>query len=443
MRKTLLAAAAGALLAGSGWAQGPAAPATPPVRIGSPVPAGPEFAPSTPLPPPQSAEPPPAVEGLGLPGVVVSPPGGVIPPSNVLPGVRPPAPVAGPPEEIPPGPRVWVTAEYLLWRSKGGLLPALITDVVGPTPYPLAAYPLSDDRINGALQSGVRLTAGYWLDKPFGTGVEGRFIDFFGQDGTNLYAGPPARFLSRPFWDALGNRPALFQLSTPDGVTRGAAEVRTGFDSWGLEANMLRRGPAMIGNEFHWVLGARYWTLGEDLTVAGGSQTGALRAGSFDSFTTRNQFFGPQVGGRWHWIRNGLDINLGLTFAGGVMHQDVNVQGGSVAVLPSGARVDRPGGFLALVSNSGDHTRNKFAMLRDLSLGVGYCLTDHVTLRLGYDLLWVSGVVRPGEQADLLINPTLLPFSGVGPTAPLKPGFRFNDETFWMHGITLGVTVQF
>jgi hypothetical protein len=149
------------------------------------------------------------------------------------------------------------------------------------------------------------------------------------------------------------------------------------------------------------------------------------------------------VGGLWYWGRNNLNIDLGLRLALGAMTEDVSIRGGSAALLPTGAVVGRDGGFLALATNSGDHSRTKLALLRNFSVGVSYSIHEYCSIRLGYDVLWVSGVVRPGEQADLLINPTLLPFSATPPTGPRLPGFRFNDEVFWMHGVSLGVTFQF
>ena len=44
---------------------------------------------------------------------------------------------------------------------------------------------------------------------------------------------------------------------------------------------------------------------------------------------------------------------------------------------------------------------------------------------------------------DLGVNPNLLPFSGVAPTGPARPSFHFNGEEFWMHGINVGLSVQF
>ncbi|HKA07622.1 MAG TPA: BBP7 family outer membrane beta-barrel protein, partial [Gemmataceae bacterium] len=203
------------------------------------------------------------------------------------------------------------------------------------------------------------------------------------------------------------------------------------------------RGPAMIGEEMHWIVGVRYFGLEESLAVESMTQGGGMRVGTFDSFATRNQFYGGQFGGRWSLTRDNFTIDLILKLAVGGMGQEVVVQGGSSAVMGSGARVDRPGGLLALQSNIGDYDRVKFVIIRDTQLNVNYCLTENISLRLGYTFMWVSNVVRPGEHVDMGINPSLLPFSGAAPQGPIRPTFKYDGDVFWMHGINVGVTIRF
>jgi hypothetical protein len=210
-----------------------------------------------------------------------------------------------------------------------------------------------------------------------------------------------------------------------------------------LELNYMPRGPAMFGEEMHWILGVRYWSLEESLLVHGASGANGLQVSGFDAFTTRNRFYGPQVGGNWHWDRGRFAIDLNLKMSIGGMSQETGIDGGSTAVLASGARIDRPGGLLALPSNTGDFSRTKLAWLRDWSLAVGYRVTDNVQLRLGYEFFWLSSVLRPGQQIDLAVNPTLMPFNPGPVSGPIRPGYRPDGETFWMHGISLGVAVQF
>jgi len=362
-------------------------------------------------------------------------------------GVRPPMPVSGPPIEVPPGPMFWAGADALFWRVKGGLVSPLVVGVYTSANPPLPAdprmaFPVSDDRINGDVQSGFRLRAGMWLDKPHGTGVEVTFTDFLHESDRNYFVGNSNVILARPFVDVVQRSPALFQLSNPTGGVQGIAAVATTFDSDGFELNMLRRGPAMIGEEMHWILGLRYWSLEESLAVETAAQTSALRLSAFDSFATRNRFFGPQVGGNWHWDRGRLSIDLSAKLAVGAIWEESSIDGGSTAMSPSGARLDRSGGLLALRSNIGDDDRTKLAVMRDTSLSLGYCIADNVQLRLGYDFMWVSNVIRPGQQIDLGVNPSYLPFSPT-PSGTPRPWHKFDGEIFYMHGFSLGLAVQF
>jgi hypothetical protein len=356
-------------------------------------------------------------------------------------------PVAGATIEVPPGPMFWAGADALFWRAKGGLVPPLVVGVYTSADPPLPAdprmaFPVSDSRINGDLKSGYRFAAGMWLDKPHGTGIEAVYTAFLSTQDTSAFVGGSNVILARPFVDVVRRDPALFRLSDPAGI-QGVALVHSTFDSDGLELNVLRRGPAMFGEEMHWILGARYWSLEEDLTIGAGSRAGGLSVGRFDAFATRNRFVGPQVGGNWHWDRGRLGVDLTMKWAVGEMSQETTIAGGSTALLASGARIDRPGGLLALASNIGDHDRMRLAWVRDVALNVGYRVTDHVQLRLGYQFLWVSSVLRPGQQIDQGVNPTLMPFNP-GPVSGVpRPWYRPDGEMFWMHGFNLGVAVQF
>ena len=362
-------------------------------------------------------------------------------------GVRPPMPVTGAPIEVPCGPMFWAGAEALFWRAKGGLVPPLVVGVYTSANPPLPAdprlaFPVSDNRINGDLKSGYRLYGGIWLDKPHGTGIEAVYTAFLSSDNTNGFVGGSNVVLARPFVDVVRRDPALMRLSDPAGL-QGLALVHSTFDSHSLELNMLRRGPAMIGEEFHFILGARYWSLEESLVIGSGSRAGGLTVTGFDAFATRNRFLGPQVGGNWRWDRGRLGIDLTFKWSIGGMQQETAIAGASSAVLASGARIDRSGNLLALASNIGDHERTKLVWLRDTALNVSYRVSDHVQLRLGYQLLWVSSVLRPGQQIDLGVNPTLLPFNPGPVSGVIRPWYQPDGEMFWMHGFNLGVAVQF
>jgi hypothetical protein len=112
-----------------------------------------------------------------------------------------------------------------------------------------------------------------------------------------------------------------------------------------------------------------------------------------------------------------------------------------------GATQNFPGGYLALPSNSGDHSRNTFAVVPEAGVKVGYRLTPQATLYVGYALLYASSVVRPGEQIDRNINPTQsVAYGGDPPAKPLgprQPTFSFNTTDFWAQSLSLGVVYRF
>jgi hypothetical protein len=432
----------GLLLAGTTAAQPPVT-LGPPVVLGPPVPgAAPLPLPSrTELPPP--AAPPPAEFGVGIP---VSPP--VRPPAPVygpaFPEVRPPMPVSGAPVEEPPDPRFWVSLHYILWRARGDDVPPLLAvSIPGATVQPQAAI-VSDGEVNHGPHNGVRLAVGYWLTQPQIWGVEASYWWMNQEVDETFYSAPIGRVLSRPFVDARTGQPTLFQLSTADGTTSALARVQTSFDTDGLELNLLRRATPFMGTQMHWVMGLRYWGLREDLTVETTARSSApvFESAVFDRFATLNRFFGAQVGTRVVFDMGKLSVVLTTRTALGAMYQEADISGGS-SFATAAARESRPGGFLALAGNSGEHSRTTFALLGDLSLSLNYRLTDNVTLGCGYNLLLVNNVVRPGGQISPLVNPSLLPFSGTAPTTPVQPTFDFVGKQFWMHGINVGMVVRF
>ena len=102
---------------------------------------------------------------------------------------------------------------------------------------------------------------------------------------------------------------------------------------------------------------------------------------------------------------------------------------------------EAPGGLLALPSNIGRFSRDRFGLIPEVNLNVGYQLTDHLRLFVGYDILYWSNVVRPGDQISRSINPTQqLGGTLMGVAAPLP---QFHTTDFWAQGVSLGLDLQF
>ena len=104
-----------------------------------------------------------------------------------------------------------------------------------------------------------------------------------------------------------------------------------------------------------------------------------------------------------------------------------------------------PVGFLASGSNSGDYTRNVFAVVPEVGVNVGYQVTDHLRAFAGYTFLYWSSVVRPGDQIDLGLSGTQIPTdSRYNPTAgPARPAVLLRDTSFWAQGINVGIEFRY
>ncbi len=186
-------------------------------------------------------------------------------------------------------------------------------------------------------------------------------------------------------------------------------------------------------------------TIEEDLTSTdpGGVVAIGTTFDVWDSFSTGNDFNGAELGiayqrdgGSWSW-----DILAKL--AVGNMRQVVDVDGFTPRCGSRGMPVTNEGGLLALSTNIGRASHNKFAMIPELNLNVQYQLTERLDLSMGYSLLWVTNVARSGDQIDFAVNPSQLPGNGGNLNGSARPAARFEDTSMWVQGIHAGVVYEF
>src|SRR5262249_11217577 len=157
------------------------------------------------------------------------------------------------------------------------------------------------------------------------------------------------------------------------------------------------------GGKVDLLVGVRYLDLTEDLTITEAivSQVNLpptpIQVGTpaivFDSFATRNQFTGAQFGAVVGLVRGPFPLALpgkgapgrfwrDLTgrVALGDTHQVITIKGGQGLFPPNAALnqvVVQRGGLLALPSNIGRFTRDRFSAVPELGVNVGYRLGDH------------------------------------------------------------------
>ncbi len=129
----------------------------------------------------------------------------------------------------------------------------------------------------------------------------------------------------------------------------------------------------------------------------------------------------------------------------GDTHELVSTSGSSD--LLAGATVVKtlPGGILALPSNIGHLSDDEFTAVSEVEARIGYQLGRHVTASMGYNFLYWSRVVRPGDQINRGLSPeqipTLAAFGLPGQTVQTAPALTSTD--FWTQGFSLGLEFQF
>ena len=88
---------------------------------------------------------------------------------------------------------------------------------------------------------------------------------------------------------------------------------------------------------------------------------------------------------------------------------------------------------------------NAPTVLPEVGLKLGYDLCPNLRIYAGYDFLFISSVVRPGNQIDVNVNRTQIP-NVFGPQALVGPAFpapQFNPTTFWVQGFNFGMQYRY
>lgn len=383
------------------------------------------------------------------------------------------------------GPRFYGGAEYLLWSVKGAPLSVPLVST-GPVSNkegflvnssttilygaPFAPATGGNDTQNFPLFSGGRLTLGYWLDDSHRMAIEGRAFllqtHSAGFDAsTSSTTGLPGLRIplynnvrynpgaacdpTNPITCSIGKTEDGSPISVPGGLY-GSVSVTNKLQLWGADGTAVIPFAPYGTWELATLLGARYLNLTENFNLTGnliGIASSPLYAGqsgtATDQFDTRNQFFGGVVGLRartfWHAFSLEMSGRLGI----GVSHEALSVAGfyrdsGSPFANSSG-----PYGIFAMPANSGTFSRNEFALVPEAQVKVGYNITPSTRIFAGYDFLYDSNVIRPGDQINRNVpkGQTFQQDATVNSTT--SPASLFKSTDFYAHGLNVGFEATF
>jgi hypothetical protein len=435
----------------------------------------------------------PAAQGSTDKGEKIGPPvAPPIPKAGVAPSVVPSEPMISYINGLPPGylqpmldgddhgapvpqrvshDHAWFNMDYIMGFNRPSHMPApLVTTSNGATPpfgglsSPSTSI-LFGDKLSYSMQSGFRLNFGSFLDNGGRFSLEGDLMYFIpvGIHYRNQSDTTGVPFIARPFYDVSGSlgppEPGehALDVSVP-GVLAGGTQITAKSDLYGAEVNTRYHCVFCPGLRADFLLGFRYLHLDESLLIQDNSLAlvavpagflGTLvPAGSlisdFDSFGTRNNFYGMQTGARVQWDWDWLYAASYAKLAVGPITQQAIINGGTT-LFSGGTIRSTQGALLAQPSNIGDYKRVMIGVVPELGANVGMNITPNLQIFGGYSFLLVNTVLRAGGQIDHTVNATQIPTSATfgAPAGSPSPLFHFAGEVWWMHQLNVGLNWHF
>jgi len=369
--------------------------------------------------------------------------------------------------QVHPGTTIWAAVDYLSWWGSDAYIPPLVTSSPVGTPQNLAGelgepttqILFGEEKIGGEQQSGGRIQARYWM-------VEGEFLalegDFFMLEHSVTQFGVQSAFgggasggqiLARPFFDALDDQWIASLIAFPNFVDEFGNVINL---SGGVEVESRSevQGAGGGGRHLMWVDfdhckrlfvvgGYRFYRFVDRLGIndsvepVGGFFAPGTRINTSDSFGVENEFHGGEIGLACEMRHNCFTIDVLGRVALGNNRQQVSIDGSTV-VFDGTDSLYFNEGLLAQRSNIGVHNRDRFAIIPEVQVNLGYQINGNIKARVGYTMIYWFDTLRAGDQIDLQVNLN----QGVQPQ-PAVPTVPFTTADWWLQGINAGLEVQF
>jgi hypothetical protein len=314
--------------------------------------------------------------------------------------------------------------------------------------------------VGGSLENGLDYKvfggARFWLDYEFAP-CYGADWNLFTLGSKSLhFRDDTSPILLRPFFNFNTRSESSLVVAFP-GLAAGSLMADTSSQVWGTEAYLWRNlvpHTVVSAVRIDALVGLRYVDLSEDLNigslstfnrdVSGFPQFASFAANSiltFDNFQTHSQFLGGEIGAISKFWMESIVFDVQTKLAIGTTFEDLNISGGQSRTNVFGRTTVSNAGLLALPSNIGHHSKEKFAVLAEVSANVHVPLGQHLSFFAGYNLIFWDRVLRVGEQIDRALDVSQIPnFPTPTPsTGQLRPTPLFVQSDFWLQGVNVGV----
>ena len=305
------------------------------------------------------------------------------------------------------------------------------------------------DKIGGDISGGFRGDFGKFVAPNVGFG--GRFW-ILGDNGSTFAAqsdGTTEAF-GIPFFDTnpvgVGENAIVIAGTSGTGRTfAGDVAVQSSLELWAAEAYGRFRFSSNSNYTLDFIGGYTHFNIEDTLTMtsrrvftnAGIPTPGTVNQFN-DAFNARNEFDGGQLGfesvltrGRW-MVRSLTKVHLGN------MNQRLRVNGSSSETVPGPPDTVTP--FTRGIFAEGNATgeRDVFTFAPEMNFKLAYRFRPNVLLSAGYSFIYWDNVALAGDQVDRNVNAANL-LTNAPPTDP----FRIVDSSLFVHGLDLGVVLDF
>lgn len=356
----------------------------------------------------------------------------------------------------------YVQTEYLMWWMTPLRVPVLATTNPDPNRFGYLNEPgtvpvVGPGNLIGPFRQGMRVRAGIW-DADRSCALDGSFF-FLGRQ-TSLVVIDSDHFpiITRPVFSP-NPRPGggvigeTGEAVAVPGILRGTLTVDATSLLWGADANLRCCLKTTDFGQLTSLVGYRYLQLAESLEVResifvvgpGGTRLNVPDPPGTvvfvrDRFATENRFHGAQVGLTWERRWGAWTLWGRATIAFGITQQELEIYGIQTRIRPNQPPVSYPGGLLAAASNLGTFHLDRFSVVPELTFQLGYRLTPNWQIYLGYNFLYWTNVMRPGDQIDRVVDLTQVPNA---PPATFSGQFRprplFRQSDLLATGLQFGV----
>jgi len=342
----------------------------------------------------------------------------------------------------------WFGAELLAWRASSQRMLTLLSTFPSGTSEvdilmgnALGAQSLVDQNsLPSNNRGGARFTFGFWIPGCDCLGLEASYF-FLGRRSSSAFFNSPngSPILAIPFIDdATGQqRFGITAHPGPPLPIGGSFAFSASSYVWGVELNLRQKllcGPCYFVDLLYGYRGIQVQDRIEVTDVETPLNGMGQPIQIWEKFNTLNQFNGGQVGieGEWHFLPRcflGGQFKLAL----GDVTQTVTINGVATPAFDPFGNSNLT--LHAENNNIGKFTRNNFAVAPELNLKLGYDITERLQIWVGYDVLFLSSVVRAGDQID-----TTFTFpNGQGP----RPAVLFKTTSWTGQGFNLGLKYTF